>query len=142
MSRTDDDRLTVLYDADCGFCTHSARVLLRLDGGRALRLLPLQRAAAVIPDAPSVETLMALMHVVDRDGRWSIGGAAWMRILDRIAITRPLAMVGRLPGMGRVIEPAYRLIADHRHTVSRVLGMDACHVPRSSGDRPARAAGG
>lgn len=133
MTPTDDDRLTVLYDADCGFCTHSARVLLRLDQGRALRLLPLQRAAGVVADAPSAETLMASMHVVDRDGRWSVGGAAWMRVLDRIAITRPLAAVGRLPGMGRLVEPAYRLIADHRHGLSRLLGMDTCRVDRGTG---------
>lgn len=37
-------RLTVLYDADCGFCQHCARVLYRLDKGRRLRLTPLQLA--------------------------------------------------------------------------------------------------
>ncbi len=124
-----DDRLTVLYDADCGFCTHSARVLLWLDHGRALRLSPLQRAAGGIPGAPPLDTLLASMHVVDRQGRWSVGGAAWMQVLERIPVTRPLAIVGRLPVIDRVVDATYRAVSAHRHRLSRLLGVRACRVP-------------
>jgi predicted DCC family thiol-disulfide oxidoreductase YuxK len=67
--------LTVLYDADCGFCNRTALVLRRLDRRRRLRLVPLQAAASRLP-TPSQEQLLASMHVVDAEGRWVAGGEA------------------------------------------------------------------
>jgi predicted DCC family thiol-disulfide oxidoreductase YuxK len=71
-----DRRLLVLYDADCGICSRSARLLHRLDHGRGLRLVPLQDAAGIV-DAPPMEVLLDAIHVRDADGRWDEAGAAW-----------------------------------------------------------------
>ena len=123
--------LRVFFDADCGFCAHSASVLRRLDSNHRLALVPLQRAAEVAPDAPELGVLLASMHVRDSTGRWSVGGAAWLRIADEIPLLRPLAFLARLPGLRRLVEPAYAVVARNRHRISRLLGDDACSIPQA-----------
>jgi predicted DCC family thiol-disulfide oxidoreductase YuxK len=123
--------LQVFFDADCGFCAHSASVLRRLDSKQRLALVPLQRAAEVVPDAPDIDRLLASMHVRDPTGHWSVGGAAWLRIADEIPLLRPLAFLARLPGLRRLVEPAYALVARNRHRISRLLGDDACVIPQT-----------
>ncbi len=123
--------LRVFFDADCGFCAHSASVLRRLDSKHRLGLVPLQRAAEVVSDAPDIDRLLASMHVRDPAGRWSVGGAAWLRIADEIPLLRPLAFLARLPGLRRLVEPTYALVARNRHRISRLLGDDACSIPKA-----------
>ena len=126
-----DARLLVLYDADCGICTRSARLLQRLDRDRRLRLVPLQEAGA-IDGAPPLEALLEAIHVRDRHGAWYVAGAACGRIADEIPIARPLALVGRLPGVLPVVEWAYRRVAGNRHRLSRLMGDESCPIlPRT-----------
>lgn len=126
-----ESRLLVLYDADCGICSRSARVLRRLDRGRRLRLMPLQSAGG-IDGVPAVDVLLDAFHVRDRGGRWSVAGAAWIRIADEIPITRPLSVAGRLPAFRSFVEWAYWHVADNRHRLSRLMGDDVCPIDRSA----------
>jgi predicted DCC family thiol-disulfide oxidoreductase YuxK len=126
-----DHRLLVLYDADCGTCSHSARLLRRLDQGRRLRLLPLRAAGEVI-GAPTVDVLLDAMHVRDRHGRWTVGAAAWIRIADEVPLLRPMAIGARAPMIGRLVDWAYARAAGNRRRLSRLLGHDACPIlPRT-----------
>jgi len=121
--------LLVLYDADCGICTHSARLLRRLDRGHRLDLAPLQ-VATRLADAPPPAVLGEALHVRDAAGRWAVGGAALVRIGRALPLLRPFALVAGLPGIRRLVEPAYRLVARNRHRISRGLGLTACRVDR------------
>ena len=38
----------------------------------------------------------------------------------------PLGATGHLPGMERLMDLAYRAVADNRGGISRVLGLDSC----------------
>jgi predicted DCC family thiol-disulfide oxidoreductase YuxK len=118
-------RLQVFYDADCGFCTRSAGLLRRIDRRGRLELIPLQEAGVAVPDAPPGDRLLDKMHVRD-GGRWSVGGAAWLRIAEVVPTLRPLAILARLPFVHPFVEPVYRVIARNRHRISRLLGDDAC----------------
>jgi predicted DCC family thiol-disulfide oxidoreductase YuxK len=120
-----DHRLLVLYDADCGICTRSARVLCRLDRGRRLRLVPLQDAGEIV-DAPPVEVLLDTLHVRDAEARWSLGGAAWIRIAEEVPLLRPHAALARMPAIRGLVEWAYARVAGNRHRISHLLGADAC----------------
>jgi predicted DCC family thiol-disulfide oxidoreductase YuxK len=122
--------LEVFYDADCGFCTRSARVLRRLDRARRIQLTPLRRAADRVADAPPVEHLLDLMHARSPSGEWWVGGAAWLRIADLVTPLRPLGWFARLPVVRRFVEPVYRLVAANRRQLSRLLGEDACRTDR------------
>lgn len=125
-------RLQVLYDADCGFCTRTARLLRRVDRSDRLELVPLQRARSVVPDAPSEDRLLDRMHVRDGEGHWSIGSEGWLRIADAVPALRPLALLARLPFVRTFVEPVYAAVARNRHRISRLLGDDACPTPRTA----------
>ena len=122
-----DRRLLVLYDADCGICSRSARLLHRLDRGRRLRLVPLQDAKEIV-DAPPMEVLLDAIHVRDWDGHWSIAGAAWIRIAEEVPLLRPLAVVARVSAIRTCIELMYASVARNRHRISHLLGDQACAV--------------
>jgi predicted DCC family thiol-disulfide oxidoreductase YuxK len=126
-----DGRLLVLYDADCGICSRSARVLRRLDRAGHLQLLPLQ-AAGRIAGAPPLDVLLETMHVRDEYGRWSVGGSAWTRIGRGVTVLRPLALLAGLPVIRRFVEWTYALVARNRLLLSRLLGDDVCRTePRT-----------
>jgi predicted DCC family thiol-disulfide oxidoreductase YuxK len=124
--------MQVLYDADCGFCTRTARLLRRLDRAGRLDLIPLQRAGATIAGAPSEDRLLERMHVRDAAGQWSIGGEGWLQVADAVPALRPLAILARLRFVRPFVEPVYGLVARNRHRISRLLGDDACAAPRGT----------
>jgi len=123
--------LDVFYDADCGFCTRTALLLRRVDRSHRLRLMPLQRAAEVAPDAPVEDRLLEEMHVRDGSGRWSSGGAAWLRIAHLVPLMKPLAFLAELPVLRSMVEPVYAVIARNRHRISRLMGDGDCSLDRS-----------
>lgn len=120
-------RVLVLYDADCGICTHTARILRRLDRARRLDLTALQTAAER-QDTPSLEVLLRSIHVRGAGEPWSVGGAAFVRISREIGVLRPLGLLASLPLLRRLVEPAYGFVASNRHRISRLLGLGVCAV--------------
>jgi predicted DCC family thiol-disulfide oxidoreductase YuxK len=117
----DRDRLTVLYDADCGVCRLTVRTLRKLDWRRRLTFMPLQRFTGSAPGDPTRRRLLWALHVRDGRGRWYRAGDAMLRIASELPVLVPLSIVGRLPGMGGPVDVAYRLVADNRQAISRVL---------------------
>jgi predicted DCC family thiol-disulfide oxidoreductase YuxK len=128
------DPLFVLYDADCGLCSRTAQALRLLDGRGRLRVLPLQRAAAELGTAaPSLAAMTATLHAGVPGRGWSTGGEASLRIARAIPILSPVAVVGSLPFLNRLVEPMYQLLASHRDHIGRVLGAERC---KFGGDAP------
>jgi predicted DCC family thiol-disulfide oxidoreductase YuxK len=125
--------LTVLYDADCGVCSATARVLRRIDRRHQLRLTPLQDAS--LPGSPSLAQLLDSLHAVDEDGRWWTGADAVVEIARRIPVLRPVTSFARLPLAPRILDAGYRAVAEHRQQLSRVLGMDVCRDPNHPSTR-------
>jgi predicted DCC family thiol-disulfide oxidoreductase YuxK len=128
--------LTVLFDADCGICSHVARTLVRADTRHLLNLVALQVAA--LPDQPPRDELVETLHARDEDGRWFKGGAASVEIARRVPMLRPLGWYARLPLAIPVLDLVYRAFADNRHAISRLLGLKACRVPSGSRRQPSR----
>lgn len=117
----DRDRLTVLYDAECGVCRLTVRALRTLDWRGRLAFMPLQRFTGSAPGDPTRRRLLWALHVRDGRGRWYRAGDAMLRIASELPVLVPLSIIGRLPGMSRPVEVAYRLVADNRHVISRLL---------------------
>ena len=122
------DVLTVLYDADCGICTHTARLLARLDSRRRLNLVALQEAA--IAGQRPIDVLGDALHAVDARGRWTVGAEATVEIARRVPALRLLGAWAYLPFAMPVLDIGYRVVADHRQQLSRLLGLKACRVRR------------
>jgi len=124
------DRLTVLYDEDCGFCKWALDRLLAWDRRGRLCSAPIQgpeaeRMLAPIPRDPWLESF----HVVQSAAPVVSAGAAAPPLLDRLPGGRPLAALLRaFPG---TTERAYRFVADHRDWFAKALRIDAtCSVRR------------
>jgi predicted DCC family thiol-disulfide oxidoreductase YuxK len=121
------DLLTVLYDRDCGVCSHVARTLVSADTAHRLDLVALQ--VAQLPDQPSREELMGMLHARASDGRWFKGAEASVEIARRVPMLWPLSVYAKLPLAMPVLDLMYRAFADNRHTISRLLGLKVCRVP-------------
>jgi predicted DCC family thiol-disulfide oxidoreductase YuxK len=138
-ARARDRRLLVLYDADCGICTRSARVLRRIDRRNRLHLMPLQ-SAPDLAGSPSLDVLLEAIHVRDEEGGWTVASAAWIRIWQEVDIFRPLAHLAGLPMIRRFVAWTYGLVAGNRYRLSRLLGDDACQTEPRRDDRHNRPA--
>jgi predicted DCC family thiol-disulfide oxidoreductase YuxK len=115
---------TVLYDADCGFCRWSLARVLALDRARVLRPVALGTpdADALLEDLTH-EQRDASWHLVSPDGRRFSAGAAAPPLLRLLYGGRlPAAVLARAP---KLSETAYRWIADHRSTLSRMIPQRA-----------------
>jgi len=116
---SDDDRLLVLFDADCGFCLHGRDLLRRWDRGRRLTDDMIQRRADDLLADLGEERRLATWHAIHPDGRRESGGAALAAVLERLPGAAPAAWVARrLPGP---TDRAYRWMAGHRAGISGLL---------------------
>jgi len=117
-------RLIVCYDGTCAVCAAAVTRLRTLDGQERLRFVPAQQVTSELPDfAGRIEpgALSSALHVIEPDGRWISGGEAVLRIAETVPRLRPIARLGRLPLVNPLVEPLYRLVARHRHRLSRLL---------------------
>ena len=119
--------LTVLYDADCGICSQTARVLVKIDSRRRLRLVALQ--VAKVPGMPPRDELIGALHALDSGGHWFVGATAAVEIARRVPLLWPIAGMARLPLAMPILDVIYRAIANNRHSLSRLFGLPVCRVP-------------
>jgi predicted DCC family thiol-disulfide oxidoreductase YuxK len=117
-------RATILYDADCGVCRWLLAKLLRWDRQGAVRPVALQEAAAtsLLPGMSEKER-MGSWHLVDAEGEVRSAGAAFPALFGLLPGGAPLAaLTARAPGLS---ERAYRLVADHRPALGRLVSERA-----------------
>jgi predicted DCC family thiol-disulfide oxidoreductase YuxK len=129
VSPTASARL-VLYDEDCGFCKWSLDKILAWDRHRRLRPVAIQsdeggRLLAGVPEEARLES----WRVALASGEIRSGGAAAPFVFEVLPGGRPLAFLFRtFPGAA---ERAYRLVANNRDRLARLIGIDAsCQLRR------------
>ncbi|RRD05019.1 DUF393 domain-containing protein [Arachnia propionica] len=110
-----DSNGVILYDADCGFCSMSIQVATSRMVRTRMRPLMVQRADLGrwgLDRAACLE----LLHVVDARGRVRIGSDAVAAILQSSRLPWPIAgLVLRSPGVRRLSQWVYRIVARNRH---------------------------
>jgi predicted DCC family thiol-disulfide oxidoreductase YuxK len=118
------ERATLLYDAECGFCTWSMAKVLAWDRRSRLRPLALQEPEAerLLPGMDEEER-MASWHLVRADGSVRSAGAAAPDLLRLLPGGRPLARVSA--AFPRATERVYRAIAARRAKLGRLIGRRA-----------------
>ena len=103
------------------------RKVRRRDRAHRFRFVPFQDDEALRPTGVTRDEASHAMVLVTGDGvRWS-GGEAVARVIEGLPRGRLLGRVLRLPGLRSVVGLGYRLVADNRHTVSRLAGS-GCEV--------------
>jgi predicted DCC family thiol-disulfide oxidoreductase YuxK len=119
------DRLVVLFDGTCRFCTREAKRLRGL-GGDQVELRSFQDDG-VLDAFPGIthEAAMQRIHAVTPEGRVYAGAEAIARILTIVPAWGWIGFGYYVPGVRQLAELGYRLVAKYRY---RLLGRgdDAC----------------
>ena len=114
---------TLLFDGDCGFCSSSARLAMRM--APRVRVLPYQECDLSAYGLTAQECEESLRWV--GAGGPEAGAGAVARLL--MAAGGGWRIVGRLlllPGVRRLADLAYRTVADNRYRLPG--GTPACRV--------------
>lgn len=120
-------RPVLVFDGDCGFCTSSARFLVRwVDRHHRYEVRPWQQldlAAYGLSEARCLEAA----QFVEADGTLRAGHAAIAAALRHGAPGwRPVGALVVAPGVSAVAARVYAWVADHRHLLPG--GTPACAV--------------
>lgn len=127
---SEDERLVVLYDQDCGFCKWSLNKILAWDRRRRLRPVAIQseegqRLLDGVPESRRLES----WHAVRPGGQVLSGGYAAPAITERLPCGSPLTFVFRR--FPRTTDRCYSWVASNRDRVAGWLRIDAsCEVRR------------
>ena len=123
------DRPTLVYDADCGFCTRSVQFVQRWVDRRdrydvrPWQSLDLAAVGLTAQDCDEAAQFVTADGAV-RSGQRAIASAA----THGAPGWRPVGALLMAPGVSWVAARAYRWVADHRHQLPG--GTAACAVPR------------
>ena len=118
-------RVTVYFDDACGICTAFAGWVQRRDRRGAVQVLGNQAWSGADAVADPLKTIV----VVDEAGRVSVRTEAIAVVAGVLPWPMPLFQVLAWPGIVRVADRAYDLVARHRQRLSVWCGLRACPVP-------------
>ena len=120
----------LFFDAECEFCTRTARWLIGPMNRRGLAVAPLQdpRVGALL--GLSQKELLSVIRFVFEDGSQYAGADAVLAVVRELWWARPLLWVSRIPGMMPAMRAGYRWIAQHRR-----CSAGYCTVGPSAGRR-------
>lgn len=113
------------FDADCGICTKLALVVQRY-ARQPLELVPMHTAVPATVGV-SEERYWVSAHFVTAAGREFHDGASVTRVL-RLVPGGWLFAVLDVPGVSRLRDAGYYLVARNRHRISRFLGLAECRI--------------
>lgn len=112
---------------------------MRLDQGRCLSLEAYQQVdPAKLPVALTPTMMQQAMHLIDSQGCQFSGARAVFQALRHLpGIWGSVGAVFSNPLLSWIAEPFYRMVANHRETVSRMLRMRVCEsVPSNQQQSP------
>ncbi len=119
-------RPVLLFDGDCGFCSTSARFIVRRIKPRVGVVAYQHADLAAYGLTPKVAA--HAIQFVDADGQVSAAGAAIAIMLRHAGQPwRAIATVLALPGISWLVELVYRFVARHRYQLPG--GTPACRLP-------------
>ncbi len=118
----------VFYDGACGICQSFASWLMGLDQAHGLSLVAYQQIdPAELPARLTPELTQQAMHLLDAQGNLFRGARAVFEALRSLpGFWGCMGTVFSNRLMSCIAEPIYRLVADHRTAISRVLGLHVC----------------
>lgn len=127
--------VTIVFDADCGICLWTCRLLKRLDPWQRLSFVGNDEVAR-LPAGVDPKQCETSVVVVDVHGRVFVEEKAVRRAL----VALPLGIVAAawlyLPGLSLLGRAAYRKVAANRLAISSFFGLGACGVAASPSQAP------
>jgi predicted DCC family thiol-disulfide oxidoreductase YuxK len=120
--------VTVIFDADCGICLWTCRLLKRLDPWRRLTFVGNDQTS-LLPSGLDPKACETSVVVVDSAGRIFFEEKAVRRALRALPLGIVLAGWLYVPGLSHLGRALYRWVAAHRLAISQFFGLGACGVP-------------
>lgn len=121
---------TIYFDASCGICFQTMRVLARMDRFERLRFVP-NTEIEKLPKGVSPELVERTIVVEEPDGKLLTRAEAFAAIFRSLPggalVWIPLA----LPGIRSLAGWIYDRVAQNRQRISLSLGLAACGLPSS-----------
>jgi predicted DCC family thiol-disulfide oxidoreductase YuxK len=113
----------LFFDAECRFCTRTARWLTPILRRRGLGVAPLQdpRVGALL--GMSRYELLKELRFLMSDGTHAGGANAVLAVAREIWWARPLPWLSLLPGTTPVLDAAYRWVAARRGCSSELCAV-------------------
>ncbi len=131
LVRIKPGRPHLLFDGDCGICTWSAERMRRMDRTARFVIEPFQR----YPEAELAKfgityarCSKAVQLLTPRGRVWQGAFAVNAFLWGRAPWSLLVALIYAFPPFLLLEIAGYRLIANHRHRLSRWFGMKACMV--------------
>jgi predicted DCC family thiol-disulfide oxidoreductase YuxK len=104
----------LFFDADCKFCTRTARWLAPILQKRNLAIAPLQDRRVSELLGITQEELFREIQFLLSDGKRSGGADALVALAREISWAAPLVWLSKLPGMMEILRKGYRWVAANR----------------------------
>ncbi len=132
-------KVTVIFDADCGICLWSCRLLKRLDPWRAITFVGNDQLEQ-LPLGLDPKVCETSVVVVDAAGRVFLEEQAVRRVLRALPLGILAAAWMYVPGLSHVARAGYRAVAKNRIAISGFFGLGACGIapPPAKGPAPSR----
>jgi predicted DCC family thiol-disulfide oxidoreductase YuxK len=122
-------RRTVFYDADCGICFWTVRILARMDVHRRLVWIS-NREAAALPAGVDPELLQRTILVLDPErGRRYTRAEGFAQIFKALPLGGFWGWPILLPGVRQLANLVYDLVAHNRTQISIFFGLKGCSIP-------------
>jgi predicted DCC family thiol-disulfide oxidoreductase YuxK len=120
----------LFFDAECEFCTRTAKLLMGPMDRRGLAVAPLQdpRVGALL-GLPEKDLLSAIRFVFE-DGSQYAGADAVLAVVRELWWARPLLWVAKIPGMMPAMRAGYRWVAQHRRCPAGYCSVGQAASPK------------
>jgi predicted DCC family thiol-disulfide oxidoreductase YuxK len=119
----------VIYDGDCGICTHTIRLLRHLDWAHRLTFFS-NSDPNTFDKFPEVTLERSREEILAQDPRtgWYGGFQACEWIACRVPLLWILVPLTLIPGIDSLGNKIYKKVARNRHKISAALGLKACKI--------------
>jgi predicted DCC family thiol-disulfide oxidoreductase YuxK len=120
-------RLLVIYDGACRLCQWQADWLRRLVDARRVELVPYQ-TPGILARHPDLDeaAARASLQVVTASGDRLDGARAVLAVLRTVPLLAPLTLAYHLPGVPRLAEAGYALVARNRFHILGRIALAPC----------------
>ena len=121
------ERLTLIFDGSCGFCTRSVGLVQALDRGNRVVVVPFQQAGVATANGLTLAQCEAAAWAITPERRRLPGAAAMAMVLAVALQTRLPLLLYALPGLRQLQEAAYAWVVRNRQWLPGVRPYCAAH---------------
>jgi predicted DCC family thiol-disulfide oxidoreductase YuxK len=114
----------VLYDGSCGVCRSGIHRWSELLQRQGFETRPIQDPWVQEQIACPQDELLKDLQLLLNDGRRLSGADAYRFIIRHIWWAYPLYLLSTLPGLRQLVNQAYRIFANNRHSISKACRLN------------------